>query len=55
MGGHQDGGVHDPVLLGPHQFLPVQDQDHPGGFVDHLQVRHMPALADLAHLDQALI
>ena len=55
MGGHQDGGVHDPVLLGPHQLLPVQDQDHPGGLVDHLQVRDMPALADLGHLHQAVI
>jgi hypothetical protein len=22
MGGHQDSGVHDPVLLGPHQLFP---------------------------------
>ena len=42
---HEDGGVGDPVLLGAHQFLTIEDEDRPGTFVNRLQVGNRSGLA----------
>ena len=47
MGGDQDRGVQDPVLLGPTQLLPLQEEDTGIPPVGHEEVRHGAPLADL--------
>jgi hypothetical protein len=47
MGGRQDGGVDNPVLLGPFKLLPIQNQNLGHPVVDEFQFRNLPAFADL--------
>ncbi len=51
LGPDEDGRVDDSVLLGPHQFLPVQDQHVSAGFVGNLQVGDASPLVNLGDLD----
>jgi len=51
---HEDAQVQDPVLLGPDQFLSVEQQDGLCRAIEHVQLRHPACLAGLADFDETL-
>ena len=50
---HQDGGVQHPVLLGADELLAVEDEDARGALIDHPQLGHRAAGADLGDVERA--